>query len=107
MVRLALVHTESEQCRSFWGNVLLECFINRVEPISIAEVADLTSMTTEDIISTLQHLGLVKYYKGANCICLTPDIIAKHEKSMKKRHIRIDPSCIRFTPIDWAKRGTW
>ena len=93
--------------RSYWSQTLLEVFVSRREPVSIAELSDLTAMTTDDIISTLQHMGLVKYYKGANCICLTPDVIEKHHKSMLRRKIRIDNTALRFTPIDWAKRGNW
>ena len=43
--------------------------------ISINEISDISCITTEDTISTLQHLGLIKYYKGQNCVCLTPDTI--------------------------------
>eukprot|EP00039_Didymoeca_costata_P001356 m.51791 g.51791 ORF g.51791 m.51791 type:complete len:436 (-) comp10753_c0_seq2:1511-2818(-) len=93
--------------RSYWGQTVLEAILSRTEPISIQEISEITSMTTEDIISTIQHLNLVKYYKGQNCICLTPEIIQKHEKAMKKRKIRIDSRCIRWTPIDWSKRGNW
>jgi hypothetical protein len=66
---------------------------------------------------------LLKYYK-TNCLCLTPEILMvhngvlfaqlfshlgfqAHDKSMAKRTIRIDPSFLRFTPVDWAKRGSW
>lgn len=31
--------------------------------VSINELAELTSIKTDDITSTLQHLGLIKYYK--------------------------------------------
>ena len=41
-----------------------QVFLSRTDPISIAEISEITSITTADIISTLQHLGLVKYYKG-------------------------------------------
>ena len=35
----------------------MQVFLERKEPISIADVTELTAMTTADIISTLQHLG--------------------------------------------------
>ena len=53
-----------------------QVFLAQTEPISIAEISEMTSITTADIISTLQHLGLVKYYKGP---CL-------HQLQCKARH---------------------
>jgi histone acetyltransferase HTATIP len=55
----------------------------------------------------VQHLGLVKYYKGQNSLCITPEMVEAHKSSMAKRTLRIDPACIRWTPIDWSKRGNW
>jgi len=93
--------------RSYWSQALLEVFLSRTDPISIAEISEITSITTADIISTLQHLGLVKYYKGQNCVCLTPEIIQVHEKGMGRRKLRIDPAGLRWNPVDWSKRGNW
>jgi len=93
--------------RSYWSQAVLEVVLNQTEPISIGDISTATSMTHEDVISTVQHLGLVKYYKGQNSLCITPEIIEAHKKSMAKRKIRIDPSCLRWTPIDWTKRGNW
>ncbi len=63
-------------------------------PITINELAEITSMKPDDIVSTLQHLNLVKYYKvrltafvhrirpnssrhvqGQYCLCLTPETL--------------------------------
>jgi len=93
--------------RSYWSQALLEVFLSRTDPISIAEISEITSMTTADIVSTLQHLGLVKYYKGQNCVCPTPEIIQVHEKGMGRRKLRIDPAGLRWNPVDWSKRGNW
>lgn len=67
----------------------------------------MTSIRKEDVISTLQHLNLLQYYKGQYVICITKDILDSHAKSMKKRKIRIDPKCLHWQPKDWAKRGKW
>jgi len=57
-------------------------------------------------VSTLQHLNLVQYYKGQYIICLTPEVLERHARSMSKRKVRIDPKCIKWTPKDWSKRGS-
>jgi len=93
--------------RSYWSQAILEVILRANVDISINEISEISSITTEDTISTLQHLGLIKYYKGQNCVCLTPDTIEAHTKSMAKRKIRIDPKHLRWNPIDWSKRGNW
>ena len=55
--------------------------------ISINEISEISSITTEDTISTLQHLGLIKYYKGQNCVCLTPDTIEVRRNQRGTWHI--------------------
>eukprot|EP00042_Codosiga_hollandica_P045850 m.472472 g.472472 ORF g.472472 m.472472 type:complete len:391 (-) comp57112_c0_seq4:3522-4694(-) len=93
--------------RSYWSQAILEVLRSHPNPITINELAELTSMKADDIVSTMQHLNLVKYYKGQYCLCLTPEMLEAHDKAMAKRKIRIDPSLIQFTPIDWVQRGTW
>lgn len=94
--------------RSYWSQTLVEILRNHPEPqIGIAELAEATSIMPDDIQTTFQMLNIIKYYKGQNCICLTPEIIENHDLATAKRTIRIDPKCIRFNPIDWSKRGSW
>lgn len=71
------------------------------------DIAELTSIRGDDIISTLYHLNVIKYYKAQNCIVLTEEMLKAHDKAMTKKKISIDPSCLQFTPVDWAKRGAW
>lgn len=72
-----------------------------------SEICEQTSIRKEDVVSTLQHLNLVQYYKGQYIICLTPEVLERHARSMSKRKVRIDPKCIKWTPKDWSKRGKW
>lgn len=41
----------------------------------------MTSITQNDIISTLQSLNMVKYWKGQHVICVTPKLVEEHLKS--------------------------
>jgi histone acetyltransferase HTATIP len=72
-----------------------------------SEIVERTSIRKEDVISTLQHLNLIHYYKGQYVICLTPEVIHGHLRAMKKRRHRIDGKCISWTPKDWTRRGKW
>lgn len=99
--------------RSYWSQTILEILINLKSEdgnppnITINDISEMTSIRKEDVISTLQHLGLIHYYKGQYIICLSSDILDGHKRSMSKRKIRIDSNCLHWTPKDWAKRGKW
>ena len=47
--------------RSYWTRVVLNLLKTREGTISIKEIADMTCIKAEDIISTLQHLNLIRY----------------------------------------------
>ncbi len=44
----------------------------------------MTAIKTEDIISTLQSLNLIKYWKGQHIISVTPKVIEEHLKNQAK-----------------------
>lgn len=52
-------------------------------------------------------LCLVCWIQGQYILTLSEDIVDGHERAMQKRHLRIDPKCLHFTPKDWSKRGKW
>lgn len=74
---------------------------------SFSEICELTSIKKEDVISTLQNLNLINYYKGQYIITLTEEMVQQHNSAMDKRKIRIDPKCLHWTPKDWSKRSKW
>ena len=75
--------------------------------MAIQEICDLTSIRKEDVISTLQHLQVINYYKGQHVIVLSDEILKKHQASLEKRIVRIEPSKLRWTPKDWSKCSRW
>lgn len=87
--------------RSYWSWVLLECLRGFRQPrqLSVRELSSLTSITQSDIISTLQSLNMVKYWKGQHVICVTPKIVEEHLKSpqFEKPKIIVDPGIIKWT----------
>jgi len=85
--------------RSYWTNVLLEILRKHRGNLSIKEISNMTSIKTEDIISTLQSLNLIKYWKGQHIISVTPKIIEEHLKTMSKQTMKIDPKCLHWTPF--------
>ncbi|KAI9590780.1 histone acetyltransferase Tip60 isoform X1 [Glossina fuscipes] len=98
--------------RSYWAQTILEIFISQKPTsdgekptITINDICEVTSIKKEDVISTLQNLNLINYYKGQYIVCISRDIIDQHKKAMEKRKIRIDSKCLHWTPKDWLKRS--
>jgi histone acetyltransferase MYST1 len=84
--------------RSYWTAELVEILKNKRGPLSIRDLSKLTSIKTEDIISTLQALHLIKYYKGQHVISLTPKVLEDHEKHMSKQTRNIEAKYLHWKP---------
>ncbi|XP_072127583.1 LOW QUALITY PROTEIN: histone acetyltransferase KAT8 [Mobula birostris] len=86
--------------RSYWSWVLLEILRDFRGTLSIRDLSQMTSITQNDIISTLQSLNMVKYWKGQHVICVTPKLVEEHLKSAqyKKPPITVDSICLRWAP---------
>lgn len=84
--------------RSYWTQVLLKIIRKHQGNLSIKDISTMTAIKTEDIISTLQSLNLIKYWKGQHIISVTPRVIEEHLKNNSKQTVRIDPSCIHWVP---------
>jgi len=85
--------------RSYWTEVLLDVLEKHRGNLSIKDISAMTAIKTEDIISTLQSLGLIKYWKGQHIISVTPKVIEEHLKHLSsKKGKRIDPKALHWTP---------
>ncbi|XP_037073245.1 LOW QUALITY PROTEIN: histone acetyltransferase Tip60-like [Pollicipes pollicipes] len=100
--------------RSYWSQAILDLLINtkplegqETPQITISEISELTSIKKDDVISTLQWLNLIHYYKGQYIITLNKELIKTHLRSMGKRTRTIDSKGLHWTPRDWSKRGKW
>ncbi|XP_034479100.1 histone acetyltransferase Tip60 [Drosophila innubila] len=98
--------------RSYWAQTILEILISQnpstdgeKPTITINDICECTSIKKEDVISTLQNLNLINYYKGQYIVCINRDTIEQHHRAMQKRKIRIDSKCLHWTPKDWSKRS--
>jgi len=100
--------------RSYWSETILEILVN-LKPtegndkpqITINDISEMTSVKKEDVISTLQYLNLINYYKGQYIVTLNSEVLSAYERAFQKKKIRIDPQCLHWTPKDWSKRGKW
>merc|ERR1719328_998981 len=90
--------------RSYWTNAILMVLLeakNAADPdnaadgdppsVTINEICEQTSIKKDDVVSTLQKLNLINYYKGQYILTLNQELVGKHMKEMNKRKLRIDP----------------
>lgn len=90
--------------RSYWQSVILEYLCNyRGNSISIRDLSVETAINAYDIVSTLQALGMLKYWKGKHLVLTKKELLdefrtklAKNKKSGLKK--KIDPNCLHWTP---------
>ena len=55
-------------------------------------------MTTDDVMHTLQHLDLLRYYNGQYIMALNNRHREMYNKFVKKRKVSIDPACLDWKP---------
>jgi len=87
--------------RAYWKDVLLEYICNYPEKeISIRGFCEDMGINPNDIISTLQYMGMIKYWKGQHLILKREDLIKDYlEKSKDRPKGReIYPSALRWLP---------
>ena len=84
--------------RSYWSQVLLEMLHKHRGNISIRDISLRTAIRTEDIVSTLQSLGLVRYWKGQHILSVTPKLIEEHLSMLTKQKLVVKPELLRWVP---------
>uniref|UniRef100_A0A9J8A207 Histone acetyltransferase n=1 Tax=Cyprinus carpio carpio TaxID=630221 RepID=A0A9J8A207_CYPCA len=88
--------------RSYWKEVLLRYMCNfKGKEISIKEISQETAVNPVDIVSTLQSLQMLKYWKGKHLVLKRQDLIDEWKAKETKRgnnNKTIDPSSLKWTP---------
>uniref|UniRef100_A0AAR2K9C1 Histone acetyltransferase n=1 Tax=Pygocentrus nattereri TaxID=42514 RepID=A0AAR2K9C1_PYGNA len=87
--------------RSYWKEVLLRYMYNfQGKEISIKEISQETAVNPVDIVSTLQSLQMLKYWKGKHLVLKRQDLIDEWKAKETKRGTNktIDPGSLKWTP---------
>jgi histone acetyltransferase MYST1 len=86
--------------RSYWSWVLLGILRDIRGTLTIRDLSQMTSITQNDIIGTLQSLNMVKYWKGQHVICVTPKLVEEHlvTAQYNRPRLTVDSSCLRWNP---------
>lgn len=85
--------------RSYWTHILLTLLANHEgrDNMQIREMSEITGIKSDDIISTLQSLDMIKCWKGQHAVFVKQDIINRFLKTRKR--IRLCKSdCLLWTP---------
>ena len=91
--------------RSYWAYVILQVLEKNFESITVNDIARMTGIKTEDILSTLHSLNLIKYWKGQHFISFSQKIM--DNKNLESKKIRLcNPDYLTWQPPEKsAKRG--
>ena len=107
--------------RAYWQETIVDLLTEsgRSE-VTVEELAALTSMTTTDVLHTLQNLNMMRYSKGQHVIVLTNAILDQKQKQRDKEKLksggggggggrrRIDPERMQWKPpVFTASSRTW
>jgi histone acetyltransferase MYST1 len=86
--------------RSYWTFVLMQIFNNKesISNISIQEISRMTGFKTEDILSTLHYLNMIKHWKGQHVICVSQKAIDNHLQQVTKVRL-CKPECLTWKPF--------
>nr|XP_020444423.1 histone acetyltransferase KAT7-like isoform X2 [Monopterus albus] len=87
--------------RSYWKEVLLRYLYNfQGKEISIKEISQETAVNPVDIVSTLQSLQMLKYWKGKHLVLKRQDLIDdwKAKETKRGNGKTIDPTALKWTP---------
>ncbi|XP_035674375.1 histone acetyltransferase KAT7-like isoform X1 [Branchiostoma floridae] len=95
--------------RSYWKGVLLKYLHEHKHDreISIKDLSTETGVNPYDIVSTLQAMSMLKYWKGKHIVLKRQDLIDEYLKKQASKppdHKAIDPNSLKWTPPVTTKR---
>lgn len=70
--------------------------------LSIKNFSEEMGINSYDIVSTLQYLGMIKYWKGQHVILKKEDLISEYMQKMRNRPKgrQIHPNALKWKPYE-------
>lgn len=90
--------------RAYWAEIIVDLLLKTEEDISIEEIAQRTAFTHADVLHTCMALNMLKQYQGKHYLVLSDAVIAKHDKTAKKKRRRINPEKLNWTPPVFSRQ---
>jgi len=89
--------------RAYWKDILLYYLCNYPEKeISVKAISEEMGIQAYDIVSTLQYLGMIKYWRGKHVILRKEDVIADYMGRVRSRprDKEISPAHLKWKPYE-------
>uniref|UniRef100_A0A915PNQ9 Histone acetyltransferase n=1 Tax=Setaria digitata TaxID=48799 RepID=A0A915PNQ9_9BILA len=87
--------------RSYWWWILLEALDRlNIDDVTVSDLSSASGVAEDDIISTLQTMQLIKYWKGDHVVRMTRRLV-EHCKSInmgRPPKLLLDPDLLRWWP---------
>jgi histone acetyltransferase MYST1 len=91
--------------RSYWSRVVLDALHKHRGNLSVKDLSAMLMFREADIVSALQSLNLVKYWKGQHIISTSPKIVEEHMRSFQKKsavaglQLEFNPELLNWAPL--------
>jgi histone acetyltransferase MYST1 len=97
--------------RSYWTRAVLEALRDgRGGGLSVRDISSRTAIRQDDVVSTLQGLGLLKWWKGQHIIAATPRLVEEHLRvsaggaGKDAKMLDVDPARLNWVPFGRLQR---
>ena len=88
--------------RSYWKDLLLKYLSSyNQKSVCIKDIGNEMAVSTYDIVSTFQWMGMMKYWKGKHILLKNHDLLEEYKARLKRRrgdYKTIEPDCLNWRP---------
>lgn len=85
--------------RSYWKEAIVQClYEHRHEQLSFSAISNYTGMSAEDVKFALKDGKFIRKVDGEPVFALTNEQIQQWKTKSRRRFMKLDPNCIRWTP---------
>lgn len=87
--------------KPYWASTIIDFLLNQSEEsaLSIMDIAKRTSIMAEDIVYTLNQLGILKIINGVYFIAAERGLLTALAQKYPVKEPRVDPSKLHWTPF--------
>ena len=86
--------------RSYWTRKILQALQTHGNNLAIKDISDITSIRSDDIVTSLQSLNLIKYWKGDHIIAVTSRVVDEHMRLIdESKFIDVDATRLHWEPF--------
>ena len=87
--------------KPYWASTVIDFLLHQSDEsaLSIMDISKRTSIMAEDIVYTLNQLGILKIISGVYFIAAEKNLLTKLAKKYPVKEPRVDPSKLHWTPF--------